>query len=152
MNASSILLVEDNADSRESLRVILESYGHQVVTAADGVEGVRKAVSSHPRVAIVDIGLPQLTGYEVARQVRANLGDGIFLIALTAYNRPEDRRRCREAGFDVHLSKPADLDPLLQLLRQKAPPKPRPAPSTIRRMPARKTVRRSGKGTGMAPN
>jgi CheY-like chemotaxis protein len=93
-------------------------------------------------VAIVDIGLPRLTGYEVARRLRQNLGNEVFLIALTGYNRADDRRRSREAGFDIHLCKPADLDPLLQLLRQKAPPHIRPVP---RRALASRTILRTGK-------
>ena len=150
MNAQSVLLVEDNADSRETMRLVLEMYGHRVLTAEDGAEGVRVALADRPPVAIVDIGLPRLTGYEVARQLRDILGGGIFLIALTGYNRPEDRRRSREAGFDVHLCKPADLDPLLKLLRQKAPPKIRPAPATLRRHPATRTIfRNTNKRTGM---
>jgi len=150
VNTQSILLIEDNADSRETMRMVLEMYGHRVVTAEDGAEGVRKALTGRPPVAIVDIGLPLLTGYEVARQLRSTLGGGIFLIALTGYNRPEDRRRSREAGFDVHLCKPADLDPLLRLLREKAPPNIQPAPATVRRPPAARTMLRSNrKRTGM---
>lgn len=140
MNATPILLIEDNADSRETMRMVLEMYGHRVDTAADGADGVRKALADRPPVAIVDIGLPRLTGYEVARRLRTALGAGIFLIALTGYNRPEDRRRSREAGFDIHLCKPADLEPLLCLLREKSPPRIRPAP----RPSAIRTILRQG--------
>jgi CheY-like chemotaxis protein len=111
-----VLLVEDNPDGRETLQLLLEAYGYDVVTAADGGQGVQQGLAHRPDVAIVDIGLPVLDGYAVARRLRAALGRKLFLIALTAYARPEDRRQSREAGFDVHLGKPADFHDLLQLL------------------------------------
>jgi CheY-like chemotaxis protein len=112
-----ILLVEDNPDSRETLQMVLEAWGHCVQVAGDGEAGVSKALAWKPDVAVVDIGLPVLDGYQLARQVRSALGEGILLIALTGYSRPEDRLQAREAGFDVHLSKPADLDELARLVR-----------------------------------
>ena len=111
-----ILLVEDNPDGRETLRLLLTMWGHQVKVAGDGVQGVRVALDWKPEVAVVDIGLPLLDGYQVARQVRGALHDDIRLIALTAYAAPEDRRRAFEAGFDAHMAKPADLDELSRLL------------------------------------
>jgi CheY-like chemotaxis protein len=75
------------------------------------------ALASQPDIALVDIGLPLLDGYQVAERLRAIFGARIFLIACTAYGRPEDRRRSWQAGFDVHLVKPVDLDELDQLLR-----------------------------------
>lgn len=98
------------------IRLLLEMRGFQVEEAGDGPEGVRKALDWHPEVAVVDIGLPVFDGYEVARQLKAALGGGIRLIALTAYGRPEDRQRAFEAGFDVHLTKPADPDELCRHL------------------------------------
>jgi CheY-like chemotaxis protein len=115
-----VLLVEDNPDGRETLHLLLEAYGYDVVTAADGGQGVRQGLAHRPDVAIVDIGLPVLDGYAVARSLRAALGGKLFLIALTAYTRPEDRRQSREAGFDVHLGKPADFQDLLRLLAAEA--------------------------------
>ncbi len=112
-----VLIVEDNPDSREMLRAVLNVWGHQVEVAADGAAGVRKALDWQPEVAVVDIGLPLLDGYELARRVRATLGDHIRLIALTAYGGPEDRRRAFQAGFDHHLTKPAEAEELLRLLR-----------------------------------
>jgi CheY-like chemotaxis protein len=106
------LIVEDNVDGRESLRTLLEAWGHHVEVAADGLEGVQKALAGQPEVALVDIGLPLLDGYQVAEQLRAILGHTVFLVACTAYGRPEDRHRSFKAGFDAHLTKPVDLDDL----------------------------------------
>src|ERR1700731_451950 len=103
-----ILIVEDNKDSRETLRTLLELLGHQVDVAEDGVEGVHKALTSSPTVALVDVGLPILDGYKVAQCIRTVLGRSIFLVAHTGYGQPEDRRRAFEAGFDAHLIKPVD--------------------------------------------
>jgi CheY-like chemotaxis protein len=93
-------------------------WGHQVAVAADGRQGVEQALALRPEVALVDIGLPELDGYEVARRVRAALGRDIFLIALTGYGQPHDHRRAFEAGFDAHLVKPADVEQLHDLLEQ----------------------------------
>ncbi len=112
-----VLLVEDNPDSRETLQILLTLWGYLVEVAADGLDGVHKALDWHPDVAIIDIGLPLLSGYEVAQQLRAVFHEETFLIALTGYNMPEDRRRALEAGFDVHLPKPADIDLLSSLLK-----------------------------------
>jgi CheY-like chemotaxis protein len=111
-----ILVIEDNDDSRATLCALLELGGHQVEGAADGAEGVRKALAWAPDTAVIDIGLPRLDGYQVARQLRDALKARITLIALTAYSTAEDRRRAHEAGFDLHLSKPADPDQFLRLL------------------------------------
>jgi CheY-like chemotaxis protein len=107
-----ILVIEDNPDGRETLCVLLELLGHQVVAASDGIAGVDKGLSWRPEVALVDIGLPGLDGYEVARRLRAALDRRIFLIAQTGYGQPEDRRRGLAAGFDVHLVKPMRLEEL----------------------------------------
>jgi signal transduction histidine kinase/ActR/RegA family two-component response regulator len=112
----SILLVEDNEDARESLARILTLEGHTVHTAADGVSGVAVAERVRPNVAIVDVGLPTMDGYEVARRIRANTHHRVTLIALTGYGQAEDARRAREAGFDAHLVKPADFGELRALL------------------------------------
>lgn len=111
-----VLLVEDNPDSRQTLRMLLEVWGHHVEVAEDGGVGVEKALTLRPEVGVVDIGLPVLDGLQVARRVRAALDDRICLIALTAYSQPEDRRRALEAGFDHFLSKPADLEELARII------------------------------------
>jgi two-component system, sensor histidine kinase len=103
-----ILIVEDNKDNRETLRMLLELLGHQVDVAEDGVEGVQKALTCLPTIALVDVGLPILDGYKVAQCIRTVLGRSIFLVAHTGYGQPEDRRRAFEAGFDAHLVKPVD--------------------------------------------
>lgn len=105
--AHRILIVEDNVDSREMLREWLEMSGHQVSEAADGPSGLEAALEQRPDVALIDVGLPGIDGYEMARRVREALGEEpMILIALTGYGSPEDRRRSRAAGFDAHLVKP----------------------------------------------
>src|SRR5947209_4476112 len=86
-----VLVIEDNPDSRESLRMVLECWGHPVEVAEDGLEGVEKALAWRPQTAIVDIGLPLLDGFGVAEQVRAALREKIYLIALTGYRSRQDR-------------------------------------------------------------
>ena len=113
-----ILLVEDNADGAESLRRLLELAGHRVRIARDGAAGLEALRERPPELALIDIGLPGLDGYEVARRARAARGDrrSPLLVALTGYGAPEDRRRALEAGFDEHLVKPLDAEKLGRLL------------------------------------
>ena len=104
-----IVIVEDNSDSRNMLRFLLEHEGHEVHEAADGVAGVEAILKLRPDVALLDVGLPGLDGYEVARRVRCDeAGRSVRLVALTGYGRPEDQRRSQEVGFDAHLVKPVD--------------------------------------------
>ncbi len=103
-----ILVVEDNRDIRDSLKSLLGLLGHRVEVASDGFEGIERGVALRPRVALIDIGLPGLDGYQVAHRLRSELGRGVRLIAYTAYGDPEDRVRALEAGFDLHLIKPLD--------------------------------------------
>ena len=84
-----VLVVEDCPDSRSSLRLLLELCGHEVEAAADGPEGLEKGLAWRPEVAVVNLGLPKLDGYEVARRLRAALGGRVALIALTGYDEPE---------------------------------------------------------------
>ena len=111
-----VLVIEDNADGRETMRLLLELWGHQVEVAPDGARGLRKALEWQPEVALVDIGLPLLDGYEVARGVRSALKKAVRLIALTSHGRPEDKERAYAAGFDVHLTKPAEAEELRRLV------------------------------------
>lgn len=112
----SILIIEDHDDAREALRALLELEGHQVDAAASGPHGVEIARRQTPDIALVDIGLPEVDGYEVARRLRA-LGPGRpYLIALTGYGQPDDVKRARDAGFDAHLLKPVDPDALAKIL------------------------------------
>jgi DNA-binding response OmpR family regulator len=114
-----VLIVEDNEDAREALRIGLALEGHEVDVAADGDEGLALGVARRPDVAVVDVGLPGRDGYEVARGLRAALGEGVTLIALTGYGQRDDRRRTREAGFDVHLTKPATVEDVLRVLAER---------------------------------
>jgi CheY-like chemotaxis protein/nitrogen-specific signal transduction histidine kinase len=117
-NPRRIVLVEDSRDSREMLRYILEHAGHEVYEAADGPDGVDTILKVVPDVALVDLGLPALDGYEVARRVRADhAGRAVRLVALTGYGRPDDLRRSRGAGFDAHLVKPVDPVKLAAVIR-----------------------------------
>lgn len=115
-NPQRILIVEDNADLREGLKSLLEEVGHEVLASADGEEGVMTALSQEPDVLLVDIGLPKLDGYGVAKRVRRDLARRVLLVAITGYGAPEDRRRALAAGFDEHLTKPVSLRDVLDLL------------------------------------
>jgi CheY-like chemotaxis protein len=116
--ARRILLVEDDADTREALKTLLELSGHQVAVASDGGEAVAHVVAYRPDVALVDIGLPEIDGNEVARRIRALLGaGGIFLVALTGYGGEAEEELARAAGFDAHFTKPVELSRLDRLLR-----------------------------------
>ncbi|HXS79416.1 MAG TPA: MASE1 domain-containing protein [Gammaproteobacteria bacterium] len=106
-----LLVVEDNVDARQTLRTLLETLGHEVHEAADGEAGVAAALERRPDLVFVDIGLPLLDGYEVARRLR-EAKFGARLVALTGYGRDDDVKRAREAGFDEHLLKPATLEQL----------------------------------------
>jgi signal transduction histidine kinase/ActR/RegA family two-component response regulator len=109
VQAKRVFLVDDNADSREMYRVVLKSLGHIVYEAEDGTQAMDLLASARPDVAFIDIGLPEMDGYELARRIRATpQGRDITLVALTGYGFPEDRQRAREAGFDRHLVKPVD--------------------------------------------
>ena len=116
MSGRSILIVEDNPDARDALRVLLELEGHAVEAAGEGQEALELARAKDPDIALVDIGLPGIDGYEVARRVRARDARRPVLIALTGYGQPEDRRRATEAGFDDMLVKPVDPNLLTDLL------------------------------------
>jgi signal transduction histidine kinase/DNA-binding response OmpR family regulator len=117
LRSTRILIVEDNDDARESLRVMLELDGHDVMTAATGEDGLDRALAHGPTIALVDLGLPGLDGFEVARRLRAvPQGADMHLVAITGYGQPMDRARTRAAGFDAHLVKPVDPRVLLDEL------------------------------------
>jgi|HubBroStandDraft_5_1064220.scaffolds.fasta_scaffold15254_2 signal transduction histidine kinase len=112
-----ILVADDNNDALESLATLLQLSGHEVYTAANGAMALESAEAHRPEVALLDIGMPKLDGYEVARRIRAQpWGQRITLVALTGWGQDSDRRRSQEAGFDSHLVKPLDLDKLMELL------------------------------------
>lgn len=115
-----ILVVEDNADARETLCRLLELDGYQVTNAADGVSALEMIDRAHPDVALIDIGLPELDGYEVARRIRSNEEfDGILLIALTGYGQDSDREAALASGFDAHLVKPLNTEKLADLIAER---------------------------------
>jgi signal transduction histidine kinase/DNA-binding response OmpR family regulator len=116
--ARRVLVIEDNPDSAESMRMLLALSGHQVDVAPTGVAGVERARSFRPEVVLCDIGLPGgMDGYAVARALRADPDlSSVYLIAATGYGQAEDQRRSREAGFDAHLTKPIDFAELQRLL------------------------------------
>ena len=115
--ARSVVLVEDNADARTALQQLLELDGHTVAVAGDGESGLDLILRTRPAVALVDVGLPGIDGYGVARAVRADPGTaGVTLVALTGYGQPADRDRALAAGFDSHLVKPVDQDALARVL------------------------------------
>jgi PAS domain S-box-containing protein len=111
-----ILVIDDQNDGREGLAAVLQTFGHEVMEAATGLAGLQAAARHSPDVVIVDIGLPDLDGYEVARRVRQAQGDSICLVALTGYGQPRDRARSEEAGFDAHLVKPIEPRKLVETL------------------------------------
>jgi CheY-like chemotaxis protein len=112
-----VLIVEDNSDARDVLADLCTLWGHEVVLAADGLEGVTAALERVPDVAFIDIGLPGIDGCEVARRVRADpRGEGIRLVALTGYGSAEQRADAAAAGFDLHITKPADPERLAEVI------------------------------------
>ncbi len=120
-----ILIVEDNADARETLRMLLEMMGHRVHVAPDGESGVATAERLKPEIMLVDIGLPRMDGYEVARRIRAADGwpSRPLLVAVTGYGQEADRERALAAGFDVHMAKPIEPGQLFEVIDGKmAPP------------------------------
>ncbi|HXJ22672.1 MAG TPA: ATP-binding protein [Polyangia bacterium] len=107
-----IVLVEDNVDIRETLAELLVLDGYRVDGAGDGPQGLTRILAKTPDVALIDVGLPGFDGYELARRVRAQLGEGPVLIAMTGYGQPDDRSRAFDAGFDEHVVKPVSLEEL----------------------------------------
>ena len=115
-----ILLVDDNADGRETLALALTALGHDVHTAADAFEALQMAPHCRPDVAVLDIGLPVMDGYELAVRMRALDGRPIRMIAVTGYGQPSDKSRARAAGFCAHFVKPVDFDALVSAVERLA--------------------------------
>jgi len=112
-----ILVVDDNADGAQSLAVLLRLLGNDVEVASDGPEALARTPVHRPELVFLDIGLPEMDGYQVCRTLRATpWGGRIMIVALTGWGQDEDRRKSREAGFDVHLVKPLDYDALMKVL------------------------------------
>ena len=118
-----VLIVDDNVDAADSLAMLLKSDGHEAETAYSAHTALEAVERLQPEIVLLDVGLPQLDGYEIARHLRArNTVPGMRLVALTGYGQEEDRERARAAGFDDHLLKPADMSTLQQLLTRRDPP------------------------------
>jgi signal transduction histidine kinase len=116
-----VVIIEDSADAARTLADVLQLQGHRVRIAADARTGLALVRERRPDLVLCDIGLPDMSGYDVARTVRAEAStSGVLLVALTGYAQPEDRRRAAEAGFDAHLAKPPSLERLAELLRTPA--------------------------------
>jgi len=112
-----VLVVDDNLDAAEGLAMLLSLRGHQVATAYDGQDAIERAREMQPNVVLLDIGLPRIDGFEVARRLREeHPARPMLLVALTGYGQERDRVRAREAGFDHHLLKPVRLEMLEELL------------------------------------
>ena len=111
-----VLVVEDNDAARDMLRFVLELEGHEVEASADAVDGVEAAARLRPDVAFVDIGLPGVDGYEVARRLRSAHGQSVRLFAISGHGQPEEVRRAIDAGFEGHLTKPVEIDEVLRIL------------------------------------
>jgi CheY-like chemotaxis protein len=127
-----ILVVDDNRDAADSLATLLQMLGHDVRTAFDGVEALEVAAEFRPDVALLDIGLPKISGYEVARHIRATRNNEVMLIAVTGWGQEADRKLSEEAGFDCHLTKPMTVQALQEALGGAAP-----GPMVLSTQPAR---------------
>ena len=115
-----ILIVDENVDAARILGVLCEEMGHECKFAYDGVAALEAARRLHPDVILLDVGLPQMDGFEVARQLRADPGfRDVLIIAVTGFGSEEDRKRSLEAGIDYHLVKPADPAFIESLLRRR---------------------------------
>jgi len=111
-----VVIVDDNEDAALSLAMVCGAWGHEVHTACGGREAIALCGQFSPEIAILDISMPGMNGYELARELRRRFGDEVVLIALTALSQLEDKGRAREAGFNHHMVKPAELDALHELI------------------------------------
>jgi CheY-like chemotaxis protein len=114
-----VLVVDDNKDAADSLAQWLRHSGHKVEVAYSGLKALDCVRALNPDVVICDLGLPEITGYEVARAVRRDATRAVRLVALTGYDRPEEISRCMECGFDVHVAKPAPPAYIERMLRDR---------------------------------
>jgi DNA-binding response OmpR family regulator len=120
----TVLIVEDHQDGANSLAMLLRVSGFDVRVAGDGPAALRAAAEREPDVLILDIGLPGMSGYDVARELRRTLTKKPLVVALSGFGTEKDLARSRAEGFDRHFTKPADPDALLELLRQPRPTAP----------------------------
>jgi len=116
-----VLVVDDNADAADSLAMLLQVHGDEVRVAYDGEEALFAEQEFKPDVLLLDIGMPKLSGYDVARRVRDARGSEVLIVAITGWGQEEDRQRARDAGFDHHFTKPVDYAVLLDLIDRAKP-------------------------------
>jgi DNA-binding response OmpR family regulator len=116
MHPRRILVVDDNADAADSLGMLLQVRGDEVRVAYDGLEALELAGKFNPEVVLLDIGMPKISGYDVARRLREMRGDAVFIVAISGWGQDGDRKRARESGFDHHFTKPVDFEALLALI------------------------------------
>ena len=120
--ARRVLVVDDNADAADSLAMLLQVRGDEVRVAYDGEEALFAEQEFKPDILLLDIGMPKLSGYDVARRVRDSRGPGVLIVAITGWGQEDDRARAREAGFDHHFTKPVDYAALLAVIDESKPP------------------------------
>ena len=117
-----VLIADDNRDAAESLAMLLEIEGHTVTVVHDGQQALAAIEAARPDVALLDIGMPEMDGYEVARQVRGDSrGRSTLLIAITGWGQEQDKARAMAAGFDLHFTKPVEPQQLIELLGAELP-------------------------------
>jgi DNA-binding response OmpR family regulator len=121
MDSRRILVVDDNADAADSLGMLLQVRGDEVRVAYDGLAALELAGEFKPEIVLLDIGMPKISGYDVARRLRQERGDSIFIIAISGWGQDEDRKRARDSGFDHHFTKPVDFEALLALIDSESP-------------------------------
>jgi len=127
-HSARVLIVDDNRDGAQGLALMLDLEGHDVRTAADGLEALEIAEEFRPNLVLLDIGMPGIDGYETARRMRARpWGQSVMLCAQTGWGQEDDKRRARNAGFDRHLVKPVDPEELARILAEVCHPAARPA-------------------------
>jgi DNA-binding response OmpR family regulator len=119
--ARRILVVDDNQDAADSLAMLIGVRGDEVRIAYDGAQALAVEREFHPDVILLDIGLPALSGYDVAERVRASRGDKVLIVAITGWGQEKDLRRAEDAGIDHHFTKPVDFEALVALIERAGP-------------------------------
>ena len=123
-NSRRILVVDDNQDAADSLAMLLGVRGAEVRIAYDGSQALEVERDFQPDVVLLDIGLPALSGYDVAHRIREKRGESVFIIAITGWGQEKDLRRAEEAGIDQHFTKPVDFEALVALIERATPRRP----------------------------
>jgi len=112
-----VLVVDDNRDTADGLARLINGFGYEARAVYGGEDAIRETAAFQPDMALVDIGMPDLDGYETVKRIRQERGNvHVIIVAVTGWSRDEDKRRAYEAGFDLHVAKPMDVEKLKQLL------------------------------------